>query len=340
MISRLPPRVWGVGVACAIGVLASFYAWHTQRSAQHLLIDFNQNYAAAKFLREGRNPYQLVGPGRAFEWQWPWFYPLTTAVFALPFTFLPAWFAPIVFAGVGAAAFGFALERSGQPASWRYLPLLSKPFLVAVVTGQASCLLASAFVLTPFAALAAIKPNIGAAIVAARADRRGLIVAVIGGAVLLAISLALHPGWIPEWWTAVRSDPFRIPAVARPGGFLLLLAALRWRRAEARLLLALALVPQTLFIYDALPLFFIPRRASEAAGLVVLSHFAFLMAVNQPNIADNNAQILVVGNWVMWCLFLPSLGLVLLRPNRRDDLSADVQAGGAVLVGKFSTGHQ
>src|SRR5215831_9360917 len=185
----LPPRrATSIGIACAVGIVAALYAWHIQRSPQHLLVDFDQNYAAARFLREGRDPYQLIGPGREFDWQWPWCYPLTTAVFALPFTLFPKWLAPVVLAGLGAAAFAFALERSGQATRWRYLALLSKPFLVAVVTGQASCLLASAFVLAPMSALAAIKPNIGAAIVAARADRRSLIAALAGGSFLLIVS--------------------------------------------------------------------------------------------------------------------------------------------------------
>jgi hypothetical protein len=235
-------------VPCVVGVLAALYAWNTQRSPGHLLIDFDQNYAAARFLREGRDPYQLVGPGRAFEWQWPLFYPLTTAVAALPFTIFPMWLAPILLGGIGAALFASALQRSAQRGAWRFLAFASKPFLVAVVTGQASCVLASAFVLWPMASLAAIKPNIGAAIVVSRADRRGIIAAVLGGAILLAISLAMRPAWIGEWLTAVRSDPFRLPAIARPGGFLLVLTLLRWRRPEARLLFALAVVPQTLFI--------------------------------------------------------------------------------------------
>jgi hypothetical protein len=308
-------RAVPLGVPFLVGVLGALYAWHIQRNPGHLLIDFDQNYAAAHFLRQGRDPYQLIGPGREFEWQWPLFYPLTTAVAALPFTLFPMWLAPIVLAGIGSAAFTMALQRSAQGGAWRFLALMSKPFLVAVVTGQASCLLASAFVLSPLASLAAIKPNIGAAIVAARADRRGIVAAVSGGAILLAISLAMCPGWVGEWLGAVRLNPFRLPAIARPGGFLLLLALLRWRRPEARLLLALSVVPQTLFIYDALPLFFIPRRATEAIALVVLSHFAFLMALNQPSVPDVNSRIIVVGNWMVGCLFLPCLALVLLRPN-------------------------
>jgi hypothetical protein len=84
------------------------------------------------------------------------------------------------------------------------------------------------------------------------------------------------------------------------------------------LLFALAVVPQTLFIYDALPLFFVPRRATEAIGLVILSHFALVMALNVPAAADVSARIFIVGDWVVWSLFLPCLALVLLRPNEGD----------------------
>jgi hypothetical protein len=87
------------------------------------------------------------------------------------------------------------------------------------------------------------------------------------------------------------------------------------------LLFALAVVPQTLFISDALPLFFVPRRATEAIGLVILSHFALVMALNVPAAADVNARIFIVGNWVVWSLFLPCLALVLLRPNEGDSTS-------------------
>ena len=98
----------------------------------------------------------------------------------------------------------------------------------------------------------------------------------------------------------------------------MLLAALKWHRPEARLLLALSLVPQTLGMYDALVLFLIPRGPSEYIALAVLSHFAFLIVFNDPTLSSMNAFIVAGGDAVVHWLFLPALIMVLLRPNRSD----------------------
>jgi hypothetical protein len=103
--SKVSRRALAVGLPIVVGAVAAWYAWHTQRQPTHLLIDFDQNYAAARFLRQGRDPYALIGSGREFEWAWPLFYPLTTAVAALPFTLLPMGLAAIVFAAIRAAVF-------------------------------------------------------------------------------------------------------------------------------------------------------------------------------------------------------------------------------------------
>jgi hypothetical protein len=63
---------------------------------------------------------------------------------------------------------------------------------------------------------------------------------------LLAVSFAMQPGWVVEWRDAVRETSMaggRVPYTAPvllPGGLLTLLAALRWRRPEARLIATLA----------------------------------------------------------------------------------------------------
>jgi hypothetical protein len=118
-----------------------------------------------------------------------------------------------------------------------------------------------------------------------------------------------------EWLAAMRADPFRSSAVMRSGGFLLLFAALRWRRPEARLLFALSVVPQTLGMYDALLLFWIPRRASEYVALVVLSHFAFLMVFNDGRIHRLNDFVFAMGTSIVHWLYLPALAMVLIRRN-------------------------
>jgi hypothetical protein len=275
--------------------------------------DFDVFYAAARFVSQGRNPYALIGPGQLFPWRWPFFHPLPGALMIVPLAWLPLPTAWLAFVGITCLLFTYALGRVGGT-RWRYVTIFSRPFEVTLLTGQMSFLFAAAYVLPVVAAFACVKPNIGAAIVAARADRRTIIWAVIGGSVLLALSFALQPLWVRDWLAAVHHDPFQRPAVLRSGGFLLLLAGLKWRRPEARLLLGLSLVPQTLGMYDALPLFFIPRRATEYVALTLLSRIVVLILADA-RYGSMDASIIASGDAVVHWMFLPALAMVLVRQN-------------------------
>ena len=272
------PRRWAaIGIAVTIAAIGVGYAAHVQATVKSAL-DFDQLYMAAKFLLARRDPYRLIGPGREYNWPFQYFlYPLTSAAGIIPLTILPLATARLVFAGVTSSLYLYALAF--QPGSrWRYVTVLSKPFQATLLVGQPTFLLASMVTLPWTCAFGAIKPNIAAAVIAANPKRPAIIAALLGGVALLAVSLALQPRWPLEWLEMVRADPYRRTAVGQTGGFLLILAALRWRRPEARLLLALAVVPQTLGMYDGLLVFAISRRASEFIALVVISHFAFLVS--------------------------------------------------------------
>jgi hypothetical protein len=67
------------------------------------------------------------------------------------------------------------------------------------------------------------------------------------------------------------------PLILRPGGFVMLLALLRYRDPDARLLLGLALVPQTGLAYEALPALTVARTRAEAAFLALMTHVAFFL---------------------------------------------------------------
>jgi hypothetical protein len=86
------------------------------------------------------------------------------------------------------------------------------------------------------------------------------------------------------------------------------LAALRWRTREARLLLAMALVPQVLFFYDQLPLFLVCRTRREA-----LAFIGWGMAVMMVYLIP--AFVGFGGPWAMIACYLPALVIVLRRPN-------------------------
>ena len=85
------------------------------------------------------------------------------------------------------------------------------------------------------------------------------------GRLLVGLCFLVWPGWVPEWLASVARTPHK-SHLLRPGGFLLLLALLRWRRPEARLLAVLSLMPQTTALYEALPLALAAERKVEAAA--------------------------------------------------------------------------
>src|SRR5207249_4570115 len=107
------------------------------------------------------------------------------------------------------------------------------------------------------------KPNVGLAIVLASGSVRALLVATLGGGLLVIASLLVFPGWPAEWLNTLWTAHHMSPPVARLGGPLLLLALLRWRQPEARLLAVLACVPQTPCFYEALPVLICARGLRE-----------------------------------------------------------------------------
>ena len=137
--------------------------------------------------------------------------------------------------------------------------LLSASFLNAVILGQWSPFLTALAVLPVLGVAWAAKPSIGAAMFAAFPSRRGVMAALL----LVGLSLVIAPTWPWRWWSILFHGPQAIP-ILRPAGFLLLLALLRWQLPEARLLLALGCVPQTIGLYDTLPLFLFRGPACRA----------------------------------------------------------------------------
>jgi hypothetical protein len=98
-----------------------------------------------------------------------------------------------------------------------------------------------------------------------------------------------------------------------PIGPVILLALLRWRRPEARLLVALAFVPQLLFWADQLPLFLIPRTRGETKALFLCTAAGFLIWYVQ--FWDNPAYVLAAAPYVLASAYIPCVIMVLRRPN-------------------------
>lgn len=227
----------------------------------------------------------------------------------MPFTQLPLRAANAAFVGLGAALLLWALTRE----TFRNPSLLvfaSLPMIVTAQTAQWSPLLASAVVLPGLGFLYACKPSIGLAYLAAYPSRR----AWVGVLAFVAATAAVWPWWLHDWLMQLPSVTHMSAPVARWGGPLLLLALLRWRRPEARLLLGLSCIPQTPVLYEAVPLFLLVRRIEEGLILLFLTYVfppILQMAAGKPY----DDWMAFSGQWMVWLLYLPCLVFVLRRSN-------------------------
>ena len=290
-----------------VGLLAGAAVFAAYRLPPPTTSDLDQVLEGARALLHGQDPY---GSAERAHFFFPQLYPLTALLLLAPLAPLPTELARVGWAVAGGAALAIAARRYGRglPAA-----LLSASFLNAVILGQWSPFLTASAVLPVLGVAWAAKPSIGAAMFAAFPSRRGVMAALL----LLVLSLVVSPSWPWRWWGVLFHGPQAIP-ILRPGGFLLLLALLRWRRPEARLLVALGCVPQTIGLYDTLPLFLIPRTRMQGYGLAVMSYLAaFGQALFYPRLPDMTLAQNLTERWpvVLVCLYLPALFLVLRHPN-------------------------
>lgn len=304
-----------IQISIALGLLAGVRAYLVSASSAKPR-DFEQVWFAARSLLAHADPYALVGPGRALDFEFFLFYPLTAAVAALPLAPLSATAASVVFIIIGGGFFAWALMEHG------YEPLLGymgAGMVFAAEVVQWSPLFAAAMVLPPLGFFFAAKPTIGAAMFVARPSWWP----VIGAVVLAGIAFALQPHWV-DAWRGVLAVPRPVPGAAAPylfpillpGGILVFAALARWRRPEARLVVALACMPQTTLLYETVPLFLVPRTLRESIALVALSYVVPIwVGYAMQGSLEASVYVGTSGRAITLLLYLPATIMVLRRAN-------------------------
>jgi hypothetical protein len=266
--------------------------------------DFDFLYQAATRLLQGENPYP-----QASQW-FP--YPLPAVLVAVPFTLIPLGPARPIFDVLVGGAFVYAL--------WKYrgvyslLAVASGAYLLAMWHGQTTPLMVAAALIPAVGFLLAMRPNTAAALWIARPSLRTLLAASL----VLALSLVVRPSWPWDWWLALPPDLTALmPPLLRPAGFLLLLAALRWRLPEGRLLLATAFIPQSTLPYELIPLALIPANSREM-GLYAVGTWITVAASEGLHLSESMSRWTAAG-WpvTLGAVYLPMLYLVLRRNNGR-----------------------
>jgi hypothetical protein len=269
----------------------------------------------------GEDPYSLIGPGELHYWNFPLLYPLPAVIIAIPFVAIPLIVARAVFVALTSGALAYVVTRRDW---WPLLVFASAPWMDAVALAQWSPAVLLAWYLPALGFLLAAKPNVGIAVLAGSRDRRSLATLLVAMAAITAVAFVAMPSWFQSWLHAVSGQPHIRSLAFSLLGAPLLLAALRWRRPEARLLLMLALVPQNPAIYEGVILFAVALRAREALVLATLSWMAEPLAnalgpaATFADGAKHNAVAMLV------CMYLPALVMVLVRRNESPQQAASI----------------
>jgi hypothetical protein len=237
----------------------------------------------------------------------PFFYPFPSLLVLAPFALLPLRAAMALFVGCSTALLAWGILAKSPE---RLPMLLGAGFIVAIGLGQWTPLVTATLLIPMLGWLAVVKPNVGLASVGA--DPSAL--RILGGGTLLLASLAFQPSWPREWLANLHAMPPHPAPIVLPGGFLALLALMRWRRPEARLLVAMACVPQLMYFADQLPLWLVAKTRRESVLLSATSLVAWaisLQALNRPGGTPAFESDLLV----LLGVYAPALVMVLRRRN-------------------------
>jgi hypothetical protein len=209
----------------------------------------------------------------------------------------------VCFSIASGALLMFAITRDGFE---RVPVVLSVPFLVAAKISQTTPLV-TAFALIPaLAALSFLKPNIGLALFTRSPSLRPVVLC----GVLFAAAWIAFPSWPQHWLLTMRNSPVHASPMRTSLGVAGLLGLLRWRRPEARLLVAMTIIPHGLEFYDEIPLWLVATTRREAMFLTFASWVGCLAWL-----AFGDGRFMHSPPWSTAFLYVPAAALVLRRRN-------------------------
>ena len=294
---KLRPLFLVLALGFVLGFRLLLHVWFPNRPS-----DFDVLYDAAIHLLRGENPYPI-----ATQW-FP--YPLPAVLLAEPFTAIPPGTARLIFDVLVGWAFVFALWR--YRGTFALVAVLSGSYLFALWNSQTTPLMVAASLVPALGFLLAVKPNTSAALWLARPS----LIAVLGVSAFLLLSLLLLPSWPRDWWRALLQDNTDlVPPILRPFGLILLLAALRWRSPEGRLLLAIAFIPQNTLPHELVSLALIPANLIEMGIYAAGSWVAVAVAADRMHLPGITQWTAASWPVTLCAVYLPMLYLVLRRPN-------------------------
>jgi len=282
-------------VSIVVGLTSGFLSFFFMRRLGQI-VDFSWSIHLAERLLQRQNPYDTPLEQ----------YPIMAGFFALPFVKLPREIAAGIFYGVSSGVLAFGLVREGHH---RLLVFLSYPYWIGLLYVQWSPIIMAAAFFPLLMPLTMAKPQVGLPVFLTRFSWRGCLLCALAA----LASLLVLPHWPQLWLGQLHNYQHFIALLVLPGP-LILLALLRYRDRDARLLLLTACMPQRWF-FDAFILWLIPKTRREILVTVFFSWCAGVWRwYSPPQTFDQ------VGRWIVIFTYLPMLAIVLLRekPSKRE----------------------
>jgi hypothetical protein len=299
------PTMRRIIIAVTIGLVSAVLCYQYQVAFARGGGDVSWPLCAGRALLAGTDPYAcqvrmmtgVLGPTN----------PLTAALAMLPLVWMADPWAAAVFFGGSSALLAYGL--TSNDAWWRLLVFLSFPYWNALQTVQWSPLLFAVALYPSLLPLTLVKPHIGAVIAITHLTRRRVAACIAFG----LLSLVVDPTWPLRWLPQTSTYEGMVPLLVLPGP-LLLLALTRWRDERARVVLAMAAVPQRLW-YDSFLLWLVPRTPRQMlllAGLSWGSYFAWYFVPTFGLV------------WHLTLVYLPVLAMVLWPKSLSSQLTPAV----------------
>jgi hypothetical protein len=276
-------------ISALIAVASGGFCWFLLARLNQDAADFRWAIHAAQRMAQRQNPYDTPLEQ----------YPLTAAVFALPFVTMPMSLAAGVFFGISSGLLAFGLTKEGYR---RLLIFLAYPYWAAILTAQWSPLIAASAFFAWLLPATMAKPQIGLPVFLTYLSKRGAMACAVAG----GLTLLWMPKWPLLWIKQMGYYEHFVPVLVTPG-FLVLFGLIRYRDRDARLLVLTALMPQRWF-FDAFILWLIPKTRREILMTVLFSWGAGIW--RWYHVPKSFAE---VGRWDVMFIYLPMLAVVLLR---------------------------
>lgn len=289
--STSPALPWRLAVSALIGIASGLFCWFLMKHFHQDAADLRWAIHAAQRVLAHQNPYDTPLEQ----------YPLTAAVFALPFVRLPPEVAAGLFYGISSALLALGLTRHGYE---RLFVFLAYPYWAGILTVQWSTIIAASAFFPLLLPVTLAKPQVGLPVFLSYLNRRGFLACIA----IAILSLALLPTWPLLWLGQLGHYQHFFPLLILPGP-LLLLALFRYRDRDTILLLLSALMPQRWF-FDSFILWLIPKSRRAILATVF---FSWMVGIWRWYHVPLTMQ--QVGRWTVLGFYLPMLIVILTRPR-------------------------